>query len=196
MKRMLIIAGLFSFLSGLFLSGVAAKEYKVVKTYTSSRNTVFTKKPEAIGLKPAPGEVWGVLMETGYPNAVVTLVALADQTVSIYFSNGGDLTGLGTNPGPQKAGKEFISLAQQFAKSGTSATKYPLPEVACTRFYFLTDSDITTIEVKEKDLEDGKHELSPLYKMGHELLSEILAVDKKLHPKQKTPEDEPKAIDP
>jgi len=157
---------------------------------------VFTTKPEAVGLKPAAGEVWGIVMETGYPEAVATLVALADGTVSIYFSNGGGIIGLGPHPGPQKAGEAFLSLAQQYSKLGTPTAKYPLPKPAYTRFYFLTASGAMTVEVKEDDLGQGRHQLSPLFHKGHELISEIRAVDEKRSAEQGAPRDAPKAARP
>jgi hypothetical protein len=196
MKRVLIMAGVFSFLSGLFSSGAVAEGYKVAEPYAGLRNMVLTTKPEAVGLKPNAAEVWGILMETGYPEAVATLIALADGTVSIYFSNGGGIIGLGPHPGPQKAGKAFLSLAQQYSKLGTAITNYPLPKPSYTRFYFLTGNGVTTVEAKENDLGNGRHQLSPLFHKGHELISEIRVVDEKRRAEQGAPGDAPKAARP
>ena len=46
---------------------------------------------EEFGGTPEMPVVWGVVMETGYPEAVVTLVSLGDRTTSLYFSNGGGI---------------------------------------------------------------------------------------------------------
>jgi hypothetical protein len=43
--------------------------------------------------------ILALLMETGYPEAVATLVAVADGTSSLYFSNGGGFIGVGTPAG-------------------------------------------------------------------------------------------------
>ena len=196
MKRVLIMASAFSFLLGLFSSGAVAKDYKVAEPYTGLRNMVLTTKPETVGLKPSAGEVWGILMETGYPEAVVTLVALADGTVSIYFSNGGGIIGLGPHLGAQNAGKAFLAFAQQYSKHGTATKKYPLPKPSHTRFYFLTGSGAMTVEAKEDDLGHGRHQLSPLFHKGHELISEIHAVDEKRRAEQGAPVDAPKAARP
>jgi len=180
MKRVLFMASLLSLLTNMFSFGSVAVEYKVAEAYARLRNMILTTKSEYVGLKPAAGEIWGVLMETGYPEAVVSLVALADGTMSIYFSNGGGIIGLGTHPGPQRAGKDFIALAQSFSRYGSVTKNYPLPRVSNTRFYFLGRSDIITVEAKEDDLGNGRHPLSPLFHKGHELISEIRAVDEKL----------------
>ncbi|MFZ5861871.1 MAG: hypothetical protein ACOYXR_03365 [Nitrospirota bacterium] len=190
------MASVFSFLSGLLSSGAIAKDYKVAEAYSGLRNMVLTTKPEAVGLKPAASEVWGILMETGYPEAVVSLVALADGTVSIYFSNGGGIIGLGPHPGPQRAGKAFLALAQHYSKSATATKNYPLPNPTYTRFYFLTGSGVTTVEAKEEDFGYGRHPMSPLFHKGHELISEIRVVDEKLRAEQGAPEDAPKAARP
>jgi hypothetical protein len=86
----------------------------VAEVYAGLRNGLLTAKAETTGLKPAANEVWGVMMEIGYSKAVASLVAVADGTVSLYFSNGGGIIGLGPHPGPQCVGKELIVLAQQF----------------------------------------------------------------------------------
>jgi hypothetical protein len=42
------------------------------------RDRLLASAPSDFGIAP-DGAVWGVLMETGYPKAVATLVALADE---------------------------------------------------------------------------------------------------------------------
>ena len=190
------MAIVFSFLSGLFSYGAAAKDYKVAESYAGLRDMLLTTKPETVGLKPSADEVWGILMETGYREAVVTLVALADGTVSIYFSNGGGIIGLGPHPGPQRAAQTFLSLAQHYSKHGTATKKYPLPKPSYTRFYFLTGSSTKTVEAKEDDLGYGRHQLSPLFHKGHDLISEIRTVDEKSRAEQGAPGDLPKAARP
>lgn len=196
MKRVLVMASLLAFLSGFFSSGAAAQGYKVAEAYTGLRNMALTTKPDAVNLKPAAGEVWGILMETGYPEAVVTLVALGDGTVSIYFSNGGGIIGLGPHPGPQRAGKALIAYSQRYSKRGAKTKKYPLPMPSYTRFYFLTGNGVTFVEAKENDLGNGRHEMSPLFRKGHELISEIRVVDEKLRTEQGAPRGAPKAARP
>jgi hypothetical protein len=61
--------------------------------------TVRALREQALGVGAAElglvatterAHVWGVLMETGYPEAVATLVALGDGTTSLYFSRRGN----------------------------------------------------------------------------------------------------------
>lgn len=171
-----------------FFSGSRAADYQVDEAYAGLRNMVLGTRPESIGLQfKHAGEVWGVLMETGYPEAVATLVALADGTVSLYFSNGGGIIGLGLHPGPQEAARSFLATARQLSKQAQPAARYPLPKLSFTRFYLLTGSGVLTLEAKEDDLGYGRHPFSPLFHKGHELITEIREVDEKLRSEQGAP---------
>ena len=182
MKSGLLMACVFSLISGVFGFKATAADYQVAEVYADLRKMVLETKPTDIGLKPSDAQmtVLGLLMETGYPEAVVTLVAIADGTVSIYFSNGGGIIGLGPHEGPWRASEALLKLAPQFLKFCQPASSFPLPKPSNTRFYVLTNKGIVTAEVKEVDLVYGRHGLSPLFHKGHELISEIRVVDEKL----------------
>lgn len=90
------------------------------------RRRLLAARAAELGLVAgAPTEAWGVLMETAYPDAVVTLVALADGTTSLYFSNGGGIIGAGAhdrfdasemldeNPGAKPVLKRFAEQAAE-----------------------------------------------------------------------------------
>lgn len=182
MKPMLIAVGVFLATGLSSLNGVAGDD-RVVDSYIRLRTSVLTIRPEQVGLNPGPSEVWGVLMETSHPEAVVSLVALADGTASLYFSNGGGIIGFGQHPGPQRAAKNFIAFAQLFARYGKPVKTYPFPELTFTRFYMLMGDRIVSVEAKEDDLGYGRHALSPLFHKGHELIVEMRALDEKLNVK-------------
>ena len=175
------MAGLISTIAGLFSASASAADYQVAEAYSGLRNMVFSTKPDGIGIKlNESSEVWGVVMETGYPKAVASLVALADGTVSLYFSNGGGIIGLGPHEGPHRAALSFLATSQQFSKQIESTKSYPLPKPLYTRFYLFTGNGVLTTEVKEDDLGNNRHKLSPLFFKGHELISKVRMVDQKL----------------
>lgn len=122
-------------------------------------------------------------METGYPGAVVSLVALADGTVSMYFSNGGGIIGLGPHPEPHRIAKELIASAQRFSLQATATKKFPLPKQSHTRFYFLTGNGVASVAAKEDDLGSQRHTLSPLFHKAHELISAIRIIDEQRNAK-------------
>lgn len=189
MKCIFLMASFFSFIAGLFSPSASAADYKVADAYSVLCDMVFSTKPDSIGVKlKDANEVWGVVMETGYPEAVASLVALADGTVSLYFSNGGGIIGLGPHAGPHSAAQSFLAASQQFSKQVQPTKNYPLPKPSYTRFYLLTGNGVLTAEAKEDDLGNNRLPLSPLFYKGHELISEVRAVDQKLRAEQGAPE--------
>ena len=81
---------------------------------------------------------FGVLMETGYPEAVLSLLALANGTASLYFSNGGGIIGSGQREGPAVAARSLVAFAAHNLRYLAETADYPLPQPGRTRFYVLT----------------------------------------------------------
>jgi hypothetical protein len=165
------------FLSSLFGSPGAGKPgdsgYAVADVYRDLRQKVLAVDPSSLGLAPAgPGGVWGLLMETGHPKAVATLVALADGTVSLYFSNGGGIIGIGQHEGPRQAGEALLKFAPRFLAHAVPTKAYPLPREGFTRFYFLTGGGIATAEADEGSLAGDRSPLSPLFRKAHEVITQ------------------------
>jgi hypothetical protein len=130
---------------------------------------VLTLNPAEVGLSPTPGNrIWGLLVEIGYPGAVATLVTIADGAVSLYFSNGGGVIGIGQHEGPRKAA---------FLGSATPASSFPLPAQGHVTFYFLTFDGILTSDAGEDDLKSNRHPLSPLFHGAHDVITQARLVD-------------------
>ncbi|HSB03275.1 MAG TPA: hypothetical protein VLE49_21680, partial [Anaerolineales bacterium] len=100
-------------------------------------------------------------MESGYKEAVVALVTIADGTVSLYFSDGGGMIGLGEYEPVRKASLDFLDLADQFLSTAARTTDYPLPSRGYTTFYFMTKSGVLFSTAKESDLGKNQLPLSP-----------------------------------
>jgi hypothetical protein len=148
--------------------------YDVADIYTDLRNQVLQFKPDAIGQTDADqSTVLAILMETGYPEAVATLIAVADGTASLYFSNGGGIIGGGEHEPVRKMSGEFISLAQHFVSESTLTDTFPLPKKDNVRCYLVTRGGIYTFEALEDDLGYERHPCSPLFHKGHELITAI-----------------------
>ena len=129
----------------------------------------------ALGLAPSPvrPHVWGVLMETGYPEAVATLVALADGTTSLYFSNGGGVIGAGDHASVRAAGDALLSTAEAHLAGFTPANATPLPELGRVRFYVRTFGATLGAEAEERALGEGRHPLAPMFHAGHALIAAV-----------------------
>lgn len=174
-----------SFLTRM-LGRTQVQDYKLAENYVLLRDMVFTTKPDAIGLvRPAePEDVWGVVMETGYPEAVATLVALADGSVSLYFSNGGGIIGMGSREGPHRSAQALLEMAPRFRDECQPTTRFPLPPKSQVSFYLFTYAATVFSEALEEHLANRAHPLAPLFRQAHELITAIRLVEEKAHAEQ------------
>lgn len=152
----------------------AQNGYQPVQTYTDLRTMVFGVDLGEFGPRKADtvDRVWGVVMEAGYPEAVATLLMLADGTVSLYFSSGGGMIGLGDHEEIANAAQRLIALAANTSSSCDYALEFPLPRNGHTRFYLLSYSGVLTVDLNEERLWLDT-EFASLFDRGHELLSRI-----------------------
>ena len=149
-----------------------AKDEEAVRAL---REQVFRVEPQELGLTPttARPHVWGVLMETGYPEAVVTLVAIADGTTSLYFSNGGGILGAGEHESVRAASEMLLEVAEAHLGSFSAAATPKIPQVGRVRFHVRTFAGTLTAEAGEEDLGEDRHVLSPVFYAAHEVIGAI-----------------------
>ena len=126
-----------------------------------------------ISAPPAAAPIWGILMETGYPEATATLLAMSDGTTSLYLSHGGGIIGGESHESVRQANAAFIETANGFCQRLKPSQSFPVPEMGHTIFYALTDSGLLTEEALENDLGHGHHWLSPLFFAGHEVITQL-----------------------
>lgn len=139
------------------------------------REQAFSVPAAQVGVTTVPGDarVWLVLLETGYAEAVASLVAIADGTTSLYFSNGQGIIGAGQNPAVRAAAHAFIAATNMHAGHFSPATEHPLPDVGRVRFYARTFNELWSAEAAEKDLAANKHPLSSLFFAGHAVIAAV-----------------------
>ena len=124
------------------------------------------------------GRVLALLMETGYPEAVATLVGLADGTTSMYFSTGGGMIGAGQHPDVAAATKRWLDLAEQALDELPDAPgDVELPDEGMTQLVAVTESGRRAARAPEVELGGGAHPLSPLFYAGHDVVTAIRVVD-------------------
>lgn len=158
----------------LYKDNAPESGYCPAQTYTDLRTMVFGIDLRELAQRrlDTVDRVWGVVMEAGFAEAAVTLLALADGTVSIYLSSGGGLTGLGDYEPISNASQRLIGLAAEFSEACEPACEFPLPRKGYTRFYLLTYTGTLCVELAEQDMRVNSI-LSPLFERGHELLAMI-----------------------
>src|ERR1044072_386768 len=158
--------GIFGAIRGLF--GSKRPNEGNPEVFQELRNMILTTDPQELGLSKTDGpQVWGLLMETGYSEGSFTLVALGDGSVSLYFSKGGAIIGIGEHEAPRTIATELLALAQNYVSETSSTTDYPVPTSGITRFYFLTFDGVRMADGKEEDMGYNRHALSPLFHKGH-----------------------------
>lgn len=174
-----------SFFSRLFGSGEAATERPAADVYTGLRQMMLElATTDGSGAEPA---IRGLLMEMGRPGAVVTLVALADGTVSLYFSNGGGIIGLGPHEGPRRAAARWLQVAPQFLEQFHRTPEPPLPTGETICFHLLTDRGVLTAEARAAELSERQQPLWPLYFAGQDVITEVRLVHEKLQTERAGP---------
>jgi hypothetical protein len=143
------------------------------------RNRLFASMPGELDIAPGPGHehVWAVLMETGYPEAVASLITVADGTTSLYFSNGGGIVGAGQHPSVRESAERFLTLVDAQVGQLAVADEHPLPNVGRVRFYARTFTGVRTAEATERELGEGRHLLSPLFYAGHAVITAVRKIN-------------------
>jgi hypothetical protein len=178
MRTLILMATFLSALGRLFGGEPSQTTYKTADVYNGLRKQILGLKAEELGA-PTNQAVLALVMETGYPEAVATLVAVMDGSASLYFSNGGGIIGAGKNPGPNAAARNLVAKAAGFRSACALTQEFPLPPRAHTRFYLVTPKGVLTAEAKADDLGNGRNRISPLFHAAHELITQIRLTEEK-----------------
>ncbi|MGI9234951.1 MAG: hypothetical protein ACR2RD_15065 [Woeseiaceae bacterium] len=148
----------------------SSEEYELADVYRDLRGQALELGAETI--EPRNG-LFALLMETGYEEAVATVVATADGGASLYFSNGGGIIGAGEYEQVRGVVFETLSATEQFADQLDRTASYPLPKSGETRFYVIAEQGVLTAVAPEDRLGNEKHDLSPLFHQVHKLIAYI-----------------------
>jgi hypothetical protein len=145
------------------------------------REQAFAVEPAQVSAEHAPGRprTWALVMETGYPKGVASLVTFCDGTTSMYFSSGGGVIGAGAHAEVREASKTFLAAADSHLEDFASATAHPLPGAGRVRFYARTFDGLKTAEADENDLGEGRHRLSPLFHAGHRVIAYLRQISER-----------------
>lgn len=153
----------------------SAPTHDPAKVTADLRGRLLRGTASQFSIKPVAG-VWGVLMETGYPEAAATLVALGDGTASLYFSSGGGVIGGGPHPSINAAARHLVELAGRNSSRMKPTSEFPLPGSGDTTFYVLTTNGVLRADAREETLGGGAHPLSELFFAGHEVITGLREV--------------------
>lgn len=123
-----------------------------------------------------PNDPYGVLMEMGIPNSVVTLAAFADGDARLYYKTGGGMVGGISHQNVRQAAQEFVALSRKVLGRMAKVTEYPLPEPDRVRFYVLTPRGVFSTETDRQRLGETASDLSTLFRSGQEVVTQMRQV--------------------
>ena len=116
-----------------------AGDYEQADVYRAMRAQVLTLTTEVV--QPRSGMLV-LLMETGYEEAAVTVLAVADGSASMYFSTGGGLIGAGEYEAVREVVFETLAEAETHLPELERTDEFPLPGPDRTRFYAVTEQGV------------------------------------------------------
>jgi hypothetical protein len=173
----LITVGFFSSLFGCNqqeqLPVADVPQYVEADIYRGLREQVLKQTYDKSTALNSEAKPIAVLMETGYPEAVATLMTASDGTASLYFSNGGGIIGGGEHEQVRATAESFLNMASTLANDMQSTEAYPLPREGSVRFYVVYENGVRTANAIEDDLGNMRHKLSPLFHKGHEVIAAV-----------------------
>ena len=170
------------------MTAVELKETESKKAGESSqtvlREIAATLRRRALSLTPTdvgidahtasnskPNSLWGVVIETAHPDAVASLVVLADGSVSWYVSDGSGCIGCGAHRDVRKSGAELLAIAEQCTAIAMPTDDIHYPERDHVRFYFHTFEGLRSVQVRLEDLNAVGAQLTTLYFAGQRVMS-------------------------
>ncbi len=137
--------------------------------YEGLRQQVLRLTADELGDAP----ILALLMETGYSEAVATLVAVADGTTSLYFSNGGGIIGAGEHAAVAAASRRWLEAGRTALPALAEVTDPPLPETGTTQFVAVTPHGLRSAVAVEDDLGNNRYALSPFFYAAQDVITQI-----------------------
>lgn len=146
--------------------------------YANLRKRAFETSPQSLGQAGdvREDEAYGVVMEMGIGDSVLTLACFADGEAGLYYQSGGGMKGGGAHENVRKAAKEFVALAQKALPRMTPATSQPLPEPGQVCFYALTPKGLLTAAVNREALGESQGPFTTLFYSGQEVVAQMRQV--------------------
>lgn len=143
------------------------------EVYNGLRQQVLSLTAEQLGDDFASARILALLMETGYPEAVATLVGVVDGTSSLYFSNGGGFIGAGSHASVAEANRRWLESGLTFLPELAAVPDPPLPPNGMTQFVAVTPEGLRGGSAPEDHLGSGRHRLSPFFYAAQDVITQI-----------------------
>jgi hypothetical protein len=139
------------------------------------RDAALSSTAADLGLAPSAEHpnVFGFVMETGYPEAVATLAVFGEGSTSLYFSSGGGVIGAGQHESVRRTHPSLFQEAEDQLTAFSPANDSEFPRVGRVRIYLRTFRGTVSSEADEQDLGNMRHQLSRLFHAAHSTIAAI-----------------------
>jgi hypothetical protein len=117
------------------------------------------------------------MMEMVISQTWVTLVCIADGTVSIYFGTGGGIIGAGEHDSVRHAARECLKKSEEILKYFKKFDPAHIQNEGKIKFHVLTYDGIRSDEVETNEIESKKHFLYELYYSAQNVITEVRSVE-------------------
>jgi hypothetical protein len=167
------VAGLVSSTAMKLFGRKRGTDGRQAEVYAGLRQQALHLTSGQLGDAFTGARILALLMETGYTEAVATLVGVADGTTSLYFSNGGGIIGAGTHATVADANRRWLESGLTFLPEFPVFTDPALRGEGITQFVVVTPDGLRGVAVPEHELGDGQHHLSPFFYAAQEVITQI-----------------------
>ena len=145
------------------------------------RKMLLGAKPSDFGLAPTSElpRVWAAMMEWHVNNGVVSLVAVAEGSTSLYFSTGGGIIGGGEHESVRAENHKLLAFIEKSLEMFVQVdTALPVLKGAVT-FAVLTYDGLRGARDKEERMTQRQSPLWPVYYLGQGVITALrLATEK------------------
>ncbi|NJO35289.1 MAG: hypothetical protein HC869_21560 [Rhodospirillales bacterium] len=157
--------------------------YKLDAQYEARRTQALSMKASSF----QPGLAHGVIVDIGYPEAVVTVAALGDGRVGVWFSDGGGTAG--SDEQTAQLGNELGLLAGALSHAMPPTNATPLPRPGEVKFYVLLNDLTRVASGMIDDLGQDRSQFSPLFHAAFRIINDLKVRNLVLDAKQQQAKD-------
>jgi hypothetical protein len=139
------------------------------------RERLLSAKPSDFGLAPSPElpHVWAAMMEMRVGKAVVSLVAVADGSTSLYFSTGGGVIGAGEHDSVRAANRKLLAFIEKYLDMFVPLDT-PLPVMdGAVSFAVLTHAGLRGARDEEARIKERTSPLWAPYALGQDVITAV-----------------------
>lgn len=117
--------------------------------------------------------VYGIVFDWNMADMIISLATYVNGAASLYMSNGGSISGGGTNPQVATMASVFVTSGQQFVQRTVPTAGDSLPSRGCVRFHMLTNHGTMGAQEQVVFFDGGHSHWQPLFEQANLIIAAI-----------------------